>query len=303
MTENTINESGTSIPEKNPIEKLKEGIFLSYCEAELDFPGYHAMGSMPDEIKPLQDQWRYASEILRVLSELELTLWLLENRSPTDEEIKDISHNPEDVIIYYQGFFLELIHQLRDKVLRLVALLLAVSEPSSGGSETFIKRLITAAEEQNIPIVDELKAWSDDPQLPKNGIITVLRMRTQHHHFFSGLGGHDGFLDAKISRTFSQEAAQKILTPYGKERMAAIGAEGFHSLLSTARKNAKKTLGEVQESVHSLAKKLINHFSLTLSPERLMGFSAKQEAFAERIKIQNECTLEKVPASWSGPPF
>lgn len=293
--ENITEEPKAIIPEKTPIEKLKEGIFLRYSETELDFPGYHAMRSIPTEMQSIQDQWRYASEILRVLSELELTLWVLENRIPSDEDTKDIPHNPEDFVIYYQGAFLELAHQLRDKILEFVALLLDVKgRKSKEGSESFINRLIVAAQTKNIPIIDELKAWSDT-QPERTGLITAIAMRTSHHHHVSGLGAHSGFLDAKVSRAFGGPATQAMLTPYGKERMAAMGKEGFDSLLATAKKNGKATMEEIKSSVNALAEKLVAHFSLEVSPEKLAQFASKQEAFAQKIKVKNDCKIENIP--------
>jgi hypothetical protein len=281
---------------KSSIQKLKEGLLLKYEEKEISEPGYYAIGTLSTEAKNLQKQWQYANEILRIISELKLTVWLLDNLPP-EENIRGIDLGPEDAILYYEGIFPELAHQLKDKIFGLVELLLGI-HPNTQKTGKRLKKILEQARKIGVSLETELGAWhaEEEKQGIKEMIKGVLTVRTHHHHYLSKIPLNEFYQDVKISRIFLQDPIRSQLTDFGKTEMTKKGVDGLAELRDQAKQKMSGTLEEIEKNITAIADILISHFGLAYTPEQLADFVKKRQALDERLEIKNTTSAEKIPA-------
>ncbi|KKU60597.1 MAG: hypothetical protein UX85_C0009G0050, partial [Candidatus Beckwithbacteria bacterium GW2011_GWB1_47_15] len=94
-------------------------------QKEMEESAYTAMDRITKNRKVVQRRQEYSSELERVIHEAKLTTHLL-SKVQTQVKVGDKVHPPEEVISYHNGIFLDQVHQLKDKLFRMVALLLLV---------------------------------------------------------------------------------------------------------------------------------------------------------------------------------
>jgi len=280
---------------KSPIQKLKEGLLLKYDEKQIDEPGYYVIGTLSDEAQILQKQWQYANEILRVLSELKLTIWLL-GRLPTEDDMSAIESDPEDLILYYEGVFPELTHQLKDKIFGLIELLLGI-RPTTEKTGKRVNKILEQSKKVGLDLEVEIAAWHAHDQKPdtKEIIKGVLTIRTNHHHYLSRIPLNALYQDVKVSRIFAQDSLRDYLTDFGKTEMTKIGTEGLKNLQEQAKQKMLGTFEEVERNINAIANKLISRFALQYSKEQVTSLVQKRQALDTRLEIKNTTSLEKIP--------
>lgn len=281
-------------PYKAPLQKLKEGLLLRYDQKQVSEPGYYAIGTLSDEAKILQKQWQYANEILRIIGELKLTIWQL-NHLPSEDELSELEMGPEDTVLYYEGIFPELTHQLKDKMLGLIELLLGI-KPLTKKTGKRVNQILKQAKEIGIDLETELNAWHarDENRGIKEIIKDVLILRTNHHHYLSRIPLNSFYHDVKVSRLFSKDPLKNQLTELGRTKIDRMGREGFESLKEQAKQKMSSTLEEIKKNTASIANKLINHFGLEYKPEVLLEYSKKRQELSERLEIKNSTSIENV---------
>ena len=105
---------------KTNLDKLKTGCLFRSLQKENGEPENIAIGQISKELRFLQRQSEYASEIERVLKELRLTVSLIKE-SKNRDPIAGMSR--QEILAYYQGVFFALVHQIKDKLVQLVYLI------------------------------------------------------------------------------------------------------------------------------------------------------------------------------------
>ncbi|HSX29680.1 MAG TPA: hypothetical protein VLE73_03920 [Candidatus Saccharimonadales bacterium] len=114
--------TGTKEPPPHDTKKLSQlstGLLVLNFKKEVEEPGYSAIGQKTYEHAVVGQRYSYCSDLIRVLNELKLTAVLLSEVSEqkhTDHK----THQPEELIAYYSGIFLDQVHQIKDKLLRMV---------------------------------------------------------------------------------------------------------------------------------------------------------------------------------------
>ena len=121
-TKSTGNYSGPTVVSK--LSQLHIGLLMLTIKKETEEAGYSAIDSMTFEHEIIQRQSRYAGDLQRVLDELKLTVELLSEKEER-KQAKHKVHEPEEIINYYNGIFLDLVHQVKDKLFRLIACIIA----------------------------------------------------------------------------------------------------------------------------------------------------------------------------------
>ena len=168
---------------KNNLEQLKNGLWMRAWEKECAEPENIAIGRSSYELRFLQRQSEYANEIVRILQEMSLTLHFTSHltENPT-EKVGDVG--AKDLVCYYQGVFLTLVHQMKDKLIQLVDLMTEQEAPEDLNQKKkfSLARLLQRKGQaiDSIGIGSELSQWNQED--PSSGISVALRRRTAHHH-------------------------------------------------------------------------------------------------------------------------
>lgn len=270
--------------------KLQTSISLALFRQEADEPQYQALDSMSNEAARFSRLSEYASDVIRIFRELELAKSLIEVLPP-DEFFSTHDSTKEDYVMYHQGHFLDLVHQMKDKLIHLVDGL--VHEPPFTEKEHADSNVL--AEDDKVKVISGLsgllKVWTQVPEA-KHGIAVILRRRTQYHHFRNRLHLNSDFQDIKLFRTMQQESAQQILSDEGKKLIAEKGKAGFEKWHSEVLRRLGETTKEVQENIEAIATALLGNTPLpTLETEGKEIFD-KYFASSESLKIKKVASSE-----------
>ncbi|HSH56146.1 MAG TPA: hypothetical protein VK983_04985, partial [Candidatus Limnocylindrales bacterium] len=112
---------GLAKPEEqdSSLIKLNMGLLLLNLKKEIDEAAYSVIDRVTFGHQVVKDRHTYSSELIRVLDELQLTADLIaEIEEP--KQLTHKTHEQEELITYYSGIFLGLVHQIKDKLIRLV---------------------------------------------------------------------------------------------------------------------------------------------------------------------------------------
>lgn len=279
---------------ESQFSKLRQGLLMLNIQKEMDEPGYSAIDRITFERGVIEKRHAYAGEIERVFGELKLTTELLANVN--DQIItKHKTHEPEELINYYSGIFLDLVHQVKDKLLRLIDLMLAqppypkaYPEPENVRLASFLKKHKASLEQ--IGIYDLIQKWEQND----NPIGVVLRRRTQHHHFASRLALNEDYQKIQMSRIMLQPVPVEHLTDYGKTRMEELGKNSYEKWKAELLGKQQKTIAEIETTIEDVAQKLIKHFKIETDPLELGKIGAKYTDFLGTLRIENKASKSKI---------
>jgi len=281
-------------PYANNFEKLKAGALFRSVQKENGEPENIALGQVSKELKFLQRQSQYVGEIERVLKELRLTTALIKE-CKTMTVPAGVSR--QELLAYYQGNFLTLVHQMKDKVLQLVYLMTEgiVPEKPSIENDVSVSDLLHKKNKDlvAIGIENEIKEWEQDS--PTGGIAVALRKRTHHHHRVSGLKYDQDFLNLGFTDIATDPNFQQGLTDYGKEQIEKMRLESTERLFSGALSKAQSTLISIEENIEKISNALVSHFKLPISQEEASEIITKQSEMLGSFDVVNRCSLDKVP--------
>jgi len=281
-------------PYANNFEKLKAGTLFRSIKKENSEPENIASGQVSKELRFLQRQSQYVTEIERVLKELQLTVSLIGECRVC---VVSGRTSRQDLLAYYQGVFLTLVHQMKDKIMQLVHLMTEEIIPEKPSVEKdisvsdLLQRKIKKI--QDIRIEEEIKQWEQEN--PTSKIAVVLRKRTHYHHRVSGLKYDDDFLKLNFTDIVSQPDFQQNLTIYRKERIEKIRIESMERLFSGASSKAEDTLKEIEENIEKISNALVTHFNLPISQEELEKIINNQNKMLESFDIVNRNSVDKIP--------
>lgn len=255
---------------QNSFEELRKGLLFRCFKKKSEEPIKAAMGRVSIELCFFQRQSEYATEIPRVLEELNLTVSLIvEIKNKTDKELP-ASTNHQKLLLYYQGSFFNLVHQMKDKILQLVNLMTeeTVPEKPDRESDVSLRDLFHKKGERlsDLGIRCPLELWNqEDPDSP---IAVVLRRRTTHHHKISRLGYNEDVQKLQLVETMETPQLRSLLTQYGMDWIARTKTESAKKLFCNVHSKTKKTLEIIQNNLNEIAEPLITHFKLPVSTIR-----------------------------------
>ena len=267
-------------------EKLKLGCLMRSIQKENSEPKNIAIGSVSKELRYLQRQSEYTSEIERVLKELRLTTFLIaETKQSKINETVGI--NKQEILLYYQGIFLTLVHQIKDKIIQLVFLITEETIPEKPATEKNISvsNLLHKKKSvlENIGIEDEIKQWEQNS--PTSKIAVALRKRTQYQHRVSGLRYDNDFLKLGFTDIVSQPQFREMLSDLGKQQIEKIKTESSERLFSSAEAKAKDTLAVIEENIEKISLALVNHFKLPISEKEVADIVRNSEFGVSRNSV------------------
>lgn len=103
----------------NYFQKLRTSNLVSVFKQETDEPLSIAEEGLSDELARLNRVSGLSGEIERVQKEMDLAMSFVNKNS--DELLADSAQNysPDEYLLYHYGAFLNLVHQMKDKILHL----------------------------------------------------------------------------------------------------------------------------------------------------------------------------------------
>lgn len=283
----------------NNFEKLKAGCLFRSIQKENSEPENIALGQISKELRYLQRQSEYISEIERVLKELRLTTALIKE-CKMGEILAGVSR--QELLAYYQGIFLTLVHQMKDKLVQFVNLMMEDTIPEKPTDENNIRvvKFLKKKQEilQRIGIEEEIKQWDQDS--PTSKIAVALRERTPHHHRVSGLRYNKDFLNLGFTDIATQSNFQAGLTDYGKEQIERMRVESTERLFSGGLAKAEDTLKAIEENVERISDALVSNFKLPISQEEVVKIITEQSAMLGSFDVINRSSIDNIPEPHKG---
>lgn len=284
----------TTKVEASKLSQLTTGLLLLNLKKEMEEPAYIPMGRITKNRRVIQRRNEYSTDLERVIFEAKLTT-LLMSEVQASRAIAGKIFEPEEIIKYHNGVFLDQVHQIKDKLLRLIDRLLLVPEnvPDSQKKDPDRIKLATflsfhESELKEIGIYDLLEQWD------KGSVAVVLRRRTQYHHFVSTLGLNEDFQKIKMSRQMLNPVSIGYLSEYGKKEMAKIQEESFTKWKQDTVKKQEDTMLEIENNIEGVAEKLIEHFKIPTTPKNRADITNNYMEFLSSADIKNEASLSKI---------
>jgi len=293
----TSKPKSSALPVESKLSQLNKGLLIASVQKEMEEPGYTPIGRITKNRKVVQRRQEYCSDIEKVVNEVELTTTLLSETKDAKKIGKKI-FQPEEIINYYNGIFLDQVHQIKDKLVRLVALLLLIPEktpdhlkkdPKSIKLNKFLRKNET--ELKKIGIYDLLSQWSS------GGLAVALRKRTQHHHFVSTLKLNSDYQNITMSRLMLSPTTSNQLSEYGKKRMAEIGEEAFAKWRKEIVFKQEGTVKMIKQNVEEISEKLISYFKVPVNPKEVASIVNQYTEFLASMDIKNKASIDKIPSN------
>lgn len=280
--------------QESKLTQLSRGLLVLNIQKEMEDSAYTAMDRITKNRKVVERRQQYCSDLERVIDETKLTIQLL-SEVQNETKVGNKTLPPEEVISYYNGVFLDQVHQLKDKLFRMVDRLLLVPETAQDNQKKDPKEMKyqsfmdkNEAELKKIGIFDLLSQWGS------GNIATALNKRTNHHHFVSTLRLNEDFQKIKMSRLMLNPLTSNQLSEYGKKRMAEIGEESFKKWREELVVKLQGTLGEIEQNIDEIVEKLITHFKVPVKPEESAEIVNKYTEFLSSMDITNQANIAKI---------
>jgi len=295
MNDTAKNMDTGSITTDTWLAQLSKGLMILNLEKEMEDAAYSAMDRITlDRQAIVQRRQQFCSDIERVLSEIKLTNKLL---SETTGEIVvgDKLFPPEEIINYYNGVFLDQVHQIKDKLFRMVALLLieqktALDSQKKDPKKIKYKPFLDKYKDRlvEIGIYDLLKEWGS------GNLIRVLNKRTNYHHLVSTLPLNNDYQKVKMSKLALNPVSSSSLSEFGKKRLAEIGEESYKRWRDGIVEKLQSIVDEIEENIELVSEKFILNYKIPVKPEDLAVTVNKYTQFLSSQDIVNQANLNKI---------
>lgn len=244
------------------LNNLKTGISFACFKGDVRQPHNYAMERIPSGYLRWHTATMYVSDIERIMQELKLSLSLVSN-IPDDEFLASHSINSEDYIMYHQGYFLDLVHQLKDKICQLTKALITYDYSSNHEKQADLAKIVKNTTAQRIPnLLKFLKEWNADDPEQKGFISIALKKRTLYHHFKNPLSGIQSYFQAKTNRFLLSPSFKPHLSEYGKQMIAQRSIQNLQSWQSETIKKMSGTLKAIEENIENISNSLITYYRL-----------------------------------------
>lgn len=279
---------------QSPLNNLKTGLlFLDFKQTTKE-PEYEAMGRMTKKHGVIQKRYQYAQDLERAITEARLTSKLL-STVEIPITIKKKTFDPEEIVSYYDGVFLNYVHQIKDKLFRLIWWMLQDENNQAAFNEPKHIRLRSFRQYEStlkkIGIYDLLFQWDQDSA---TGIAIALKKRLHHHHFISNLQLNSDFQKIRMSKIMLAPISVNMLSDYGKTRMKQIGKESYKKWKTDIANKHKDTLVLIDENIGVVADKLVGYYKIPIQPEKHAEVVIAYLKVQKRFDIENKTSASKI---------
>lgn len=285
--------TSTPIDSRKDLEKLNSGLLILYFQREIEDSSYAVIGRMTFGHIVVQRRQSYVSELIRVLEELELTAELLKEVDiNATKKINGKTKLPEDIIEYYNGVFLGLVHQAKDKLLRFLDYMAA-----NENIKTEYKEADKVKVEKHKEILDQIgilelvNAWkqNDGP------IGVILKKRTQHHHRISTTRLNSDLQKLKMTRTVLSAPEVSSLNEAGKKYMEELGKDSFEKYRDDIVQKQKHAFQLIDNNLNAIAERVITHYTIPHNYVSQAKLANEYMEYLSSLNIINEATVDKIP--------
>lgn len=287
-------EKENAVIDRSFLDLMNSGLLLSSMRKEIEDSAYSAIDQVTHSHRVLKSRHGYSSELIRVLDELKLTSGLLE---AIDKPIKigNKVYEPEEQINYYSGIYFGLVHQIKDKLLRLIDHMAAEDTQKSPYPEPekiSTSKLIRKHGEKisDIGITGLVEEWAQDD----GPIGVILKKRTQHHHFTSKLQLNDDFQNIRLSKLMLAAPSSSHLSDYGKGYMAKLGGDSLKKLKDDVVEKQHHSIKIVEDNLNAISEKLIDYYKIPVTQEETAKVTVEYMDFLSSLKIKNEADIAKL---------
>jgi len=284
--------------DKTQFSKLQNGIFFAYQNKVIREPEYEVINSFTDKSSALSKMHQYSSDMEKIIREMDYAYNLIDNL-PEEKYLEKLRIAPEDYILYHKGYFLELVHQMKDKVFNLIDAFSKINEKKYEEKKTnvkigdIIKRDKISNHQDLIKLINE---WGENAHNP---ISLLLKKRTKNHHSRSDLHLAPSYQDIKVSRLFEDaQKKQTILSDYGVEQMKIRKEKGFNEWHKDSKEMMLNTKNYIRQNIELISKQLTCIFNLqTLQRKKEIRIVLQEYNRPSAKEICNNTSQDKLSKS------
>lgn len=268
-------------------DKLRTGLLTITIKGELRQPHNYAMEKVPSGYSRWQISQQYFNEVERIMRELKVAHSFV-SQMPDDEFLKKHNISHENYIMYHQGYFLDLTHQLKDKLCQMIR---ATVTPEKDYKKqkledsTKLSRLLKDKYVIRIPgLVSLLGEWDSDKQ---NGTISkALKKRTNYHHFKNPLPYVESYSQASSLRSFLDPKFSDKLTEYGKQTLSEKADKNLQLWQSDGSAKMGEVIKEVDLNLNNISKALVKYY-------KFPSFVRSADLINRYLKISEKIRIKK----------
>ena len=277
-------------------DKLKTGLLITQIKGDIRQPHNEAMGNVAKGYSRWHTASGYFYDIERILQEIK-TARSLVAQLPDDTFYAVHGLNAEDYILYHNGYFLDLVHQLKDKTAQLLSAITNPDEKYSSKTESNVKlsKLLNNDRIKRIPALAEaLSEWDDSSH--KGSIAIALKKRTNYHHFKNPLTGTQSYFQAKNQRILLRPEMQLHLSDYGKQMIEEKRKSSLETWHTEAKEKMRKTSEAIDANLEAISKALVDYyrFPKAIDPAGKRIFMRYMPALEEIKTTPNSRTITDI---------
>jgi hypothetical protein len=277
------------------LKKLEMALMVRFYDEEMNDTRYYVLGRKSSSVRFSERKWEYVIEINKVIEQMEITYFMLEHLILVSDSARKRGWRETELIPYYQGVFLSLLHRLKEKIFQIVNLLHTDNVPKNPSREKTIKlkALKEIISSQNTDLFSLLDVWDAYNQDNKSGIKIALLKRTDYQHYVDKFYLDKNLVDLKSARTMLNPNLQGKLSENGINLLLQKEKKSSELLQKEALRKMSKTLIEAKKNVESIAKNLIKACSLNVTTEEFQSIVEKMTKRDNSLKIVNKTSNSK----------
>ncbi|MFO0718662.1 MAG: nucleotidyltransferase domain-containing protein [Candidatus Paceibacterota bacterium] len=257
---------------------------ITSIKGDIRQPYNEAMGNIAKGYSRWHTASSYFYDMERILLEMKMTRSFVE-QLPDDAFYMTHAINAEDYIMYHHGYFLDLVHQLKDKTCQLISAITNPDKKYSSENERGVKlsKLLNNERVKRIRgLVRALSEWNDSSH--KGPISIALKKRTNYHHFKNPLTGTESYFQAKAQRNLLRPEMQIHLSEYGKQMVDEKRKKNLQTWHDDAKDKMQKTSEVINTNLEAVSKSIVEYYK----------FPKADDPTGKRIFMRYMPTLESV---------
>ncbi len=247
----------------NWFERIKLGLIITGIKADLRQPHNYAMGRVPRGHYSWYTAQQYLYDIERIFRELKVSTSFV-THLPEEIFLGEHFISREDYIMYHQGYFLDLVHQLKDKLCQVVKAVVTPDKEYQKKKSERNTKLSGLLKDRNVKrnpqLLLLLSEWDEsnlDSVIAKN-----LKKRTHYHHYKNPLTNVESYSRARNLRFILDPKFKEQLTEYGKVRLAEEADKNSQQWHSDGAKKMKEALEAAEKNVSGVFKVIVESYKL-----------------------------------------
>ena len=248
-------------------ERLKTGLLITSIKGDIRQPHNEAMGNIAKGYSRWHTASSYFYDMERILLGMKMSRSFVD-QLPDDAFYTTHAINSEDYIMYHHGYFLDLVHQLKDKMCQLLSAITNPDKKYSSKDEKAVKlsKLLNNDRIKRIPgLVKVLSEWDDSAH--KGPISIALKKRTNYHHFKNPLTGTESYFQAKAQRNLLRPEMQVHLSEYGKQMVDERRKKNLDAWQAEAKEKMQKTSEAITSNLEAISKSVTEYYKFPKSDD------------------------------------